>query len=89
MVAHVTNILMEERCVLGNAQRWQLAEAVRCHMGGTYRGREWSRFTDAASSLRCGREVSSFLVREGGHVIVRPEVLRGFGQRLWKLNRTH
>ena len=48
---HSTNILMTERCVLGNVQRWRLTEAVRCHMGDTYRGREWSRFTDAADEV--------------------------------------
>ena len=29
-------ILMEERCVLGNVQRWQITEDVRSHMGDTY-----------------------------------------------------
>ena len=56
---HSTNILMEELCVLGNVQRWQLTEAVRCHMGDTDRGCEWSRFTDVASFPCCGRKVSS------------------------------
>ena len=50
---------MEEHCVLGNVQRWRLTEAVRTHMGDTYRGREWSRFTDVASLPCRGRKVSS------------------------------
>ena len=50
---------MEELSVLENVQRWRLTEAVCCHMGDTYRGREWSRFTDVASFPCCGRKVSS------------------------------
>ena len=58
---HSTNILMEERCILGNVQRWRLTESVRCHMGDTKRIRKWSRFTDSGSFPCCGRTASLFL----------------------------
>ena len=57
---------MEERCILGNVQRWRLTEAVRSHIGDMYRGREWSRFTDVASFPCCGE----FLLNKGR---TRPE----------------
>ena len=37
---HSTNILMEYLRAVRPVQHWQLTEAVRCHMGDTYRGRE-------------------------------------------------
>ena len=56
---HSTKTLMADRCVRGDEQRWRLTEAVRCHMGDTYRGRERSRFTYDASFPCWGRKASS------------------------------
>ena len=76
---------MEERCVLGNVERWRLTETVRSHMGDTYRGREWSRFTDVASFPCCGRKVSSSFSNLVGEISRRmkydqpPELQRGGG----------
>ena len=39
---HSTNILMAERCVLGNVQRWRFTEAVRCDMGDMYQGNRFA-----------------------------------------------
>ena len=81
---HSTNILMAEHCVIGNAQRWRLTEAVRCHIGDTRTADANGRvFTDAASFPCCGRKVSSSFSNSVGEicrpVIFDPPAERGGG----------